>query len=107
MLEAFFDKADLSYEERSQRAFDANCLTKVRDKSRSNGFYRLLAPVAVYRQLISEIECVDWSRVKLLIPEAVTKTGACKKETEAAMCRPQPSDIFGDPDCPAIQLRSE
>jgi hypothetical protein len=50
-----------------------------------------------------EIECVDWSRVKLLIPEVVTS----KKETEVAKSRPQPSDIFGDPDCPAIQLRSE
>jgi len=54
-----------------------------------------------------KIECVDCSRVKLLIPEEVTKRGASKKETGVDKCRPQPSDIFGDPDCPAIQLRSE
>ncbi len=33
ILEGFFDKAELSAGERSQRAFDANCLTKARDKS--------------------------------------------------------------------------
>lgn len=75
-LSRFFDCVELSPEELSQRAFDANRLSKARNQ---------------------KLECVDNSRVILHLPGSLTDAehgGAFNHNYR------QPADIFGDPDIP-------
>ena len=77
-LLSFFDNVELSAEETSQRAFDANRLAKARNQ---------------------KIECIDSSRVILKPLETLTNSKHCANQNYR-----QASDIFGDPDIPLHHL---
>ncbi|KAE9556499.1 hypothetical protein FO519_000384 [Halicephalobus sp. NKZ332] len=79
-LEELFDCVELESEELSQKAFDANYLSKARN---------------------SKLECVDMSRVILRLPEYLTDAN------QTAVFRRAPADIFGEMDCPQINSKTD
>lgn len=84
ILDGFFEKVELSAEETSQKAFEANYSHKVRNR---------------------KLTCVDYTRVKLNIPIENIKL-AHDDESNSNRSR-QAADIFGDSDCPRIFERTE
>jgi protein tyrosine phosphatase len=85
ILDDFFENTELNAEERSQKTFEVNYMMKARDKA---------------------VVCADYSRVVLTVPEEITEDSRNGSNLPQRR-RVQPSDIFGDIDCPQLPPRAD